>query len=155
MENKKDMNKLLLKAEIYEELYNEIDMIYDCAVYCLAGKKSYVKKGASGLRSGVSFGEQEETKTDNNMKDNAEKLYRWMILPQSRLRMFINWQSGGGLPFVSGTHLYGMRCFVSYGNTCHDTSDKKVTSEEFQDAVCKRHEMEQEGHSYKEEKDFM
>ena len=155
-EQKQAQNKLILKDDIYEQLYKEIEAIYVCATYCLAGRKAYIKKGASGLRSGVSFGQPEEKKTDSDMKDNAEKLYKWMILDKSRLRMFMGWQAGGGLPFVSGTHLYGMRCFVSYGNTCHDTGDKKVTSEEFQDAVCKRHEMEQEGHSYKEERpDFM
>ena len=79
-----------------------------------------------------------------------------MTLPKSRLRMIMGWQAGGGLPYVSGTHLYGMRCFVSYGNACHGKGEKKVTLEEFQEAVCKRHEMEQQGHSYKEEKaDFM
>ena len=33
-----------MKEEIYTQLYKEIELIYEAAVYCLAGKKMYQKK---------------------------------------------------------------------------------------------------------------
>ena len=33
-------NKFIMKDDLYTQLYKEIDMIYDAAVYCLAGKNS-------------------------------------------------------------------------------------------------------------------
>ena len=150
-------NKAVLKDEIFAQLYKEIEAIYESATYCLSGKKGYNKKSGGSLRSGVSFSQPSEKKQDTELKVHAEKMYKWMTLPKSRLRMLMGWQAGGGLPYVAGTHLYGMRCFVSYGNASHNHGDKTVSLEEFQDAVCKRHEMEYKRHAYlqAEENDFM
>ena len=46
-------NEFILKKEIYEQVYREIDVIYEAALYCLAAKKQYVKKGASAVRGAV------------------------------------------------------------------------------------------------------
>ena len=141
-------NEFILKAEIYTQLYKEIDLIFDAAVYCLAGKKQYKKPDASGLRSAVSF-EQKATKSEELLRKHAQTLYRWCTLKQSRLRMLIGWQAAGGLPYVSGTHLLGVQCFLSCGNTYHDSTESKTVSlEVFQNAVVKRHEMELVGHAY-------
>ena len=148
----------MLKDEIFTQLYKEIDLIYESATYCLAGKKAYSKKnGGGGLRSGVSFSQPSEKKKDIELKTQAEKMFVFLTLPKSRLRMLMGWQAGGGLPYVAGTHLFGMRCFVKFGNASHNHGDKTVSLEEFQDAVCKRHEMEHQGHAYlkAEETDFM
>ena len=155
-EQKKAQNQAIMKEEIFDQLYREIDLVFTYATYCLAGKKQYIKKGASSLRSGVSLDQTEEKRTDTDLKKNAELLYKLINLEKSKLRMIMGWQASGGLPYVAGTHLYGMRCFVSYGNTCHDKGEKTVSLEDFQEAVCMRHKMEQQGHEYKEEKaDFM
>ena len=55
----------------------------------------------------------------------------------------------GGLPYVSGTHLLGVQCFLACGNKYHDgEGDKAVTLQVFQNAIVKRHEMELQGHAY-------
>ena len=141
-------NRFILKEEIYTQLYREIDMIFDAAVYCLAGKKQYVKKGASGLRTAVSF-DPSVKKEEEKLRAYAQNLYQWITLPKSRLRMLINWQMAGGLPYVSGTHLLGVQCFLACGNKYHDgEGDKAVTLQVFQHAIVKRHEMELQGHAY-------
>ena len=141
-------NRFILKEEIYTQLYREIDMIFDAAVYCLAGKKQYVKKGVSGLRTAVSF-DPSVKKEEEKLRAYAQNLYQWITLPKSRLRMLINWQMAGGLPYVSGTHLLGVQCFLACGNKYHDgEGDKAVTLQVFQNAIVKRHDMELQGHAY-------
>ena len=98
-------NKFILKEEIHTQLYREIETIYPSAVYCLAGKKQYQKKGVSSLRSGVSFDPAVDRKCGDTLKSHAKILYDWILIRQSRLRMLMAYQSAGGLPFVSGTHL--------------------------------------------------
>ena len=141
-------NKFILKEEIHTQLYREIEMIYPSAVYCLAGKKQYQKKGASSLRSGVSFDPAADKKCADTLKNHAKILYDWITVRQSRLRMLMAYQSAGGVPFVSGTHLLGVQCFLSCGNAYHETGDKSVSMEVFQNAIVKRHEMELQGHQY-------
>ena len=149
-----EQNKFILKDEIYTQLYKEIDAIYESAVYCLAEKKQYTKKGASSLRNAVSF-DKAPKKSQEILKGHAEKVYRWITAKQSRLRMLMGWQAAGGLPYVSGTHLLGVQCFLSCGNTYHDgQGDKNVSLEVFQNAVVKRHEMELEGHAYLKAEDL-
>ena len=57
-------NKFILKDEICKQLYAEIDHIFEAAVYCLAAKKQYDKKDASGLRNAVSFEETSKKNTE-------------------------------------------------------------------------------------------
>ena len=68
-------NRFILKEEIYTQLYREIDMVFDAAVYCLAGKKQYVKKGVSGLRNAVSF-DPSVRKEDEKLRAYARNLYQ-------------------------------------------------------------------------------
>jgi hypothetical protein len=155
-EGMQKQNKFIIKEEIYSQLYKEIEAVHGYATYCLASKKAYAKKGGgSSLRSSVSFAKPEEKKSMTELNDQAKQLYKWMTLKTSRLRMIMLWQAGGGLPYVAGTHLYGMRCFIDFGNACHSKNEKTISLEEFQEAVCKRHEMEAQGHEYlKENEDF-
>ena len=99
------------------------------------------------MRNAVSF-DKAATKSEETLKGHAEKVYKWITLKQSRLRMLMGWQAAGGLPYVSGTHLLGVQCFVAYGNSYHGKADKTVSLEVFQNAVVRRHEMELQGHAY-------
>ena len=87
------------------------------------------------------------------MKEYTKTLYDWISQKSSRLRMMMGWQAAGGLPYVSGTHLLGIQCFVNYGNAYHNTVDRTVSLEAFQKAVLKRHEMEHQGHTYLTQED--
>ena len=141
-------NKFILKEEIFTQLYAEIEAVFESATYCLAGKKKYSKKGSSSLRTAVSF-ESQDKKEEGKLRAYAANLYNWVKQPKSRLRMLINWQMAGGLPFVCGTHLLGTQCFLELGNTYHDgEGDKAVALQNFQDCIVRRHEMEHEGHAY-------
>ena len=68
-------NKFILKNDIYTQPYKEIDMIFDAAVYCLAGEKQYNKKGASGLRNAVSF-DSTAKKSAELLRGHANSLYK-------------------------------------------------------------------------------
>lgn len=141
-------NKFIMKEEIFTQLYAEIEQVFESASYCLAGKKQYSKKGSSSLRTAVSF-DTSARKDPESLRSYAANLYKWIKLPKSRLRMLINWQMAGGLPYVCGTHLLGTQCFLELGNTYHEgEGDNAITLQEFQDMVVRRHEMEHEGHAY-------
>ena len=104
---------------IYTQLYREIDGVFDAAIYCLAGKRQYAKKGSSSLRTGVSF-DPAAKKEEEKLRAYATNLYNWITLSKSCLRMLINWQMAGGWPYVCGTHLLGTQCFLDHGNTYHE-----------------------------------
>ena len=141
-------NQFILKEEIFTQLYAEIEQVFESATYCLAGKKKYAKKGSSSLRTAVSF-DPSDKKEAEKLRAYASNLYNWIKLPKSRLRMLINWQMAGGLPYVCGTHLLGTQCFLELGNTYHEgEGDKAITMQAFQDCIVRRHEMEHEGHAY-------
>ena len=143
----KKQNEFILKEDIYKQVYLEIDLLFDAAVYCLAGKKQFVKKGASNLRSGVSL-DPVTQKSQEDLKKAACTLYKWMVAKQSRLRMLMTWQGAGGLAYVCSTHLFGMQCFLHLGNVYHNASHKNVSAEEWEKAILKRHDMELKGHAY-------
>ena len=153
-------NEFMLKKDIYEKLYKEVDLIYDAALYCLAGKKQYTKQGASVLRSSVSLDSHTDKKSEQKLKEYSETLYKWIQLEQSRLRMLMKWQSAGGLAFVSWTHIMALQCFLLHGNMCHQgVGDQKVSLEVFQNAILRRHAMQSEGSTYSNsdtvDKDFV
>ena len=72
-ENMRKQNEIILKDDIYAQLYKEIETIYESATYCLAGKKAYTKSGGQGLRSSVSFEQPEAKKKLDELKTHAEK----------------------------------------------------------------------------------
>ena len=74
MDSIQAQNRFIMKEEIFTQLYKEIDFIYEAAVYCLAGKKVYQKKGASSLRGAVSF-DAKEKKEAQTLRDHAKTLY--------------------------------------------------------------------------------
>ena len=83
------------------------------------------------------------------MKDHAKVLYDWIVLPKSRLRMLMSFQSAGGLAYVCHSHFFALECFLICGNVYHQgLGDKGVTLEVFQNAIVRRHSMESEGHAY-------
>ena len=142
-------NEFILKPEHMVSIYKEVDALLPRIQYLLAGKKPYVKQGSASLRTAVSLeSDGSASKTQPRLKEEAMFLYKWLQLPQSRLRMLIQWQSAGGLPYVCGTHLLASNVFVAMGNKCHPGTETGISQEEFQTAILKRHQSELDGHSY-------
>ena len=83
----KRRNAYMMKEGIYAEFYADIEDIYTAAEYCLAGKKAFSKKGASGLRSGVSF-DQWVIKNNTELQKYAKVLYDWIHKDRSRGRVY-------------------------------------------------------------------
>ena len=144
-----------MKEAVFEALYKEIDMILPSALYILAAKKQYTKKGASSLRKSVSFDvEASQAKDPQSLKLHASRVYKLVNMEKSWIRMLLSWQAGGGLPYVCNTHFLGVQCFVQYGNKHHSgTSLHAVSEQEFVSAVEKRHDMVETGHKYLEDTD--
>ena len=135
----------ILQEGLFKEIYAEIEIYKPALEYCLAPKKAFDKHGASSLRAGVSSGDlsgqaEGTPKKAEELDKHARVLYEWVSGGRSRLRMLMNWQCAGGLAYVAAVHQRGVQCFVGYGNSKHEgAGGKRVTMEEFQQAVKVRH----------------
>ena len=109
-------------------------------------EESKRKKGSSSLRSSADVSIS-ENKPDNELSKHAKILYDWVSIEKpSRIRMLMNWQAAGGLSFVSSVHHLCACCFSHLGNSMNDdTNEKKVTCEEFQNAIISRHRVGDSG----------
>ena len=135
-------NEFVLNKTLVKELYDEIANILPALEYCLAPKKAGGKKaGAASLRAGgVSNSDQPlAPKTDTDLDKHGKSLYEWISKEQSRIRMLINYQGGGGLPFVASCHLRATRCYRFFGNSVHTPGSPEVTLSQFQAAIKARH----------------
>ena len=135
-------NEFVLKANLSKELYTEINQLLPSLEYCLAPKKVSAKKaGAASLRSaGVSsLDEPVSKKTDTELDKHGKILYDWISKDQSRIRMLLNYQACGGLPFVASCHYRATRCYRFFGNSIHTPGTPEVTLKQFQDAIKARH----------------
>ncbi|CAK0841881.1 unnamed protein product [Prorocentrum cordatum] len=145
----KKNNEAVLKPQLYEELYKEIDYILPALQYCLAPKKQYEKKGAALLRSsGTEEQVQATGRTPAELDKYAKQLYDWLDKTKlSRVRMMANWQSCGGLSFVAQCHHRATTCFRYHGNSFHGAgpSQHEVSLEEFQAGVKLRHSLGHNG----------
>ena len=68
--------------------------------------------------------------------------YEWLDSKKpSRIRMMLQWQGAGGLPYVASVHHRATQCFRYEGNSRHkpDTQHKSITAVEWQQAVKERH----------------
>ena len=96
----------------------------------------------SGEQSGIigeAFG---AAKTPEELDKYAEQLYTWLAREQvSRIRMLMQWQGAGGLPFVSSVHHRASVCFRYHGNSQHHEDHKGITLAEWQSAIKVRHSM--------------
>ena len=138
-------NKSIMQEKIRKELYEEIERILPAIEYCLAPKKPYAKKGASMLRSAAGPPNTPEVKAKDpqQLDEYAKALYEWMDTQRvSRIRMMLQWQGGGGLPYVASVHHRATQCFRYEGNSKHEAAGKSakgVSLEEWQEAVKERH----------------
>ena len=148
----KKQNELILRPEVFTKVYQEIEVVHDAAVYCLASKKTVEKTGAAGLRVSASQVESPNQKTSEELKKYSDILFRWLTLPTSRLRMLMQWQGAGGLPYVAYCHLLGVQCFMQFGNKYHEhIPGNSISHEEFQNCIVKRHQLHLQGDSHSAE----
>jgi hypothetical protein len=141
-EKAKVQNKAIMKPEVCDNFYKEIDDMIPAFTYCLAEKKEKAPTGCSALRGKASQPEgiQAAPREEPGLKANTKKVYDWLRKDvRSYIRMVMQWQACGGLSFVASTHHRGAQCFKYVGNALHGTSSKDVSLEEFQLAVADRH----------------
>ena len=138
-------NEYIMKAELVADLYKEIDWIYAALEYCLAPKKVSERKGASAVRSSSRVTPADESKPKAELEKHAKVLWEWLDTGKvSRVRMLMNYQCGGGQPYVAAMYHRGTQCFKYYGNLSHSSSCA-VTLEEFQAAIVARHNVGSSG----------
>ena len=142
---RKAENEYILKADLVTELCKEIDMIYEHLDYCLAPKKVSERKGASAVRSSSRATPADDVKPRAELEKHAKVLWEWLDTGKvSRVRMLMNYQCGGGQPYVAAMYHRGTQCFKYYGNLSHSSSCA-VTLEEFQAAIVARHSVGSSG----------
>ena len=102
----KKQNAAVMKEKMYDEFYAELAKIKPAVLYCLAPKKVAEKSGAASLRSGTNSGPvSAEKKSPQELDDHSKVLYEFLDTKRmSRIRMMLQWQSAGGLPFVVSVH---------------------------------------------------
>ena len=142
----KQANEKVMKQEMYEELYKEIEQVLPSLKFCLAPKKYAEKKGASSLRSsGVSTDttpSMGERKSETDLKKHSKIVYDFLDTGRvSRIRMLLNWQSAAGMAYVASVHHRALQCFRYCGNMKHSDSMKQVTLEDFQEGIISRHKL--------------
>ena len=126
--------------------YAEIDSIYPSVEYCLAPKKVVAATGAASLRSPAAPRvESVSTRDPAELDRHASILHKWSDpAAVSRIRMMLNFQSCGGLPYVASVHHLVTQCFREYGNKKHQ-DDSTVSVTEFQTAIKERHRIGDDG----------
>ena len=120
--------------------YKDIGMILPSVQYCLAPKKVAYSFEAASLRR-VAFPAQApvSAKDPQELERHAEVLYNFVDPSKvSRIRMMLNFQGGGGLPYCASVHHLVTQCFRQYGNKKHQ-DDPAVSVSEFQAAIKERH----------------
>ena len=138
----KRQNESLLIDKKCEEMYKEIDHIYEALEYCLAPKKVGKKTGASVLRGAAQVsdsGAKDDQKSPEALEKHGKVLFEWVTSSCSRIRMLMNWQAAGALSYVASVHHRATQCFVLHGNQFHDGDGDSVSLTEFQSAVKARH----------------
>ena len=145
-------NRYIMQDKIQQELYEDIDAILPALEYCLAPKKVMEKKGASMLRSpGNQSIAASGAKDTQELNKYAKDLYEWMdVKKASRIRMMLQWQGAGGLPYVASVHHLAKQCFRYQGNAKHEggKQQKGITLEEWHEAVKERHRVGSSGMEY-------
>ena len=77
-EDGKKHNLLILRDNVYTELYAEIARVMPSLEYCLAPKKTKEASGASALRSQVSTVENKSDRVPDELDKHAKVLYEWL-----------------------------------------------------------------------------
>ena len=96
-----------------------------------------------------SMGTTESAATDPEQLDAyTTELFEWMGVRKTlRIRMMLQWQGAGGLPYAASVHHRATQCFRYEGNTKHDAGNpqKGITLEEWQRAIQERHRVGSSG----------
>ena len=85
---------------------------------------------------------QYAAKAPEELDKYAKELFEWIdVSKTSRIRMMLQWQGAGGLPYVASVHHRATQCFRYEGNAKHDAGkqQKGITLEQWQDAIKERH----------------
>ena len=145
-DEQKKKNKFIVKENVYDMFYAEIDKILPSVEYCLAPKKAAVVSGAASLRSSAAPAQAPVSmRTSTELDRHAEVLFKFVDPTQvSRIRMMLNFQGGGGLPYCASVHHLVTQCFRQYGNKKHQ-DDPAVSVSEFQAAIKERHRIGDSG----------
>ena len=143
-------NAYIMNEKVYKELYEEIDRILPAMEYCLAPKKAYEKTGGSMLRSAsqASSSRSITSKSLEDLDSYALQLFEWLdVTKPSRIRMMIQWQGAGGLPYVCSAHHRATQCFKYHGNTTHNSEkqSKGIVAHEWVAAIKARHQAGSDG----------
>ena len=121
-------------------------MVLPSVQYCLAPKKVAYSSGAASLRRFAVPAEAPVSARDpQELERHAEVLYNFVDPPKvSRIRMMLNFQGGGGLPYCASVHHLVTQCFRQYGNKKHQ-DQAVVCLSEFQAAIIERHRIGDNG----------
>jgi len=122
----KKQNQGLMNEQMYNEVYAEIDRMRPMFEYLCSGNA-----GAAG----TTLARDEVT-----VRKYSEQVYAWLDKSKmSRIRMFIKWQSAGGLSFVAQTYHRIQQCWIYHGNEGIADKGAVVCKEEFAEAIIHRH----------------
>ena len=101
------------------------------------------KNGLSGTSASSSGVAGDCAKSPEELQKHSKIVYDWLKRPTSRIRMLINFQGAGGLPFVAQAHHRVAQGFVYHGNSTHGGTE--VSLQQFQEAVLARHKLGDSG----------
>ena len=137
----KKQNQGLMNEQMYNEFYAEIDRMRPMFEYLLANKKNKPVSGMASLRSGNAGAAGTTLARDEvTLRKYSEEVYAWLDKSKmSRIRMFIKWQSAGGLSFGAQTYHRIQQCWIYHGNEGIADKGAVVCKEEFAEAIIHRH----------------
>ena len=140
-------NAFVMKEAVYKEFYDEIKQILPSVSYCLAPKKVSQKSGAASLRSAIVVSAPVSEKDEVKLGEHGAILYKWLDSNvASRVRMMLQYQACGGLPFVAQCHHRCTQCFRYHGASDHSNGARsEVSLTEWQACIKIRHSLEPTG----------
>ena len=134
-------NEIVMKEEIRKELYDEIDRILPSVKYCLAPRAM-----PSGSEASTMLPVPSTLKDRVELDRHAKILYDWLDNTRpSCVRMMLEYQSAGGIPYVAHCHLRCTQSFRNHGASKHCTDRREVTLVEWQAAIRTRHALGNSG----------
>ena len=131
-------NQSILDASFNEALYLEIDNIIESFDYITDYKKPS-KKTAPRCPLAYTLAPKQISKETHLLEEHSKKVWEWIALEDSKIRMLMLSQSAGGLPYVTGVYFRTTKCFKHNGNIHHTPNASIVTLTEFQDCIKHRH----------------
>jgi hypothetical protein len=125
----KIQNQVMLEPSFNIALYNEIDFILPSLEMILTPSlDSRNTRSLSSLYCPMPI-------RDPHVLDfHSKKVWEWIDMPKSKIRMLMQFQTAGGLPYVSFVHLRLTRSFKHNGNISH-CDGTSVTLLEFQNCI--------------------